>query len=81
LERLTQRSARSRKVSTGQAGRRGYFITPIGAFQHTDDILDYRALGTFNENHIRGLGMKGTRVWDLGWQTAERGWRVERDSA
>ena len=69
------------KVSTGQAGRRGYFITPIGAFLHTDDILDYRALGTFNENHIRGLGLKGMRVWDLGWQTAERGWRVERDTA
>jgi hypothetical protein len=69
------------KVSTGQAGRRAYFITPIGAFLHTDDILDYRALGTFNENHIRGLGLKGMRVWDLGWQTAERGWRVERDTA
>jgi hypothetical protein len=69
------------KVSTGQAGRRGYFITPIGAFLHTDDILDYRALGTFNENHIRGLGLKGMRVWDLGWQTAERGWRIERETA
>jgi hypothetical protein len=54
------------KVSTGQAGRRGYFITPIGTFLHTDDVLDYRALGTFNENHIRGLGLKGMRVWDLG---------------
>ena len=47
------------KVSTGQSGRRGYFITPLGVFLHTDDILDYRALGTFNENHIRGLGLKG----------------------
>jgi hypothetical protein len=69
------------KVSTGQAGRRAYFITPVGVFLHTDDILDYRALGTFNENHIRGLGVKGMRVWDFGWQTAERGWRVERDTA
>ncbi len=67
------------KVSTGQSGRRGYFITPLGVFQHTDDILDYRALGTFNENHIRGLGLKGMRVWDFGWQTAERGWHAERD--
>ena len=58
------------KISTGQAGRRGYFITPIGVFLHTDGILDYRALGTFNENHIRGLGLKGMRVWDFGWQTA-----------
>jgi hypothetical protein len=69
------------KVSTGQAGRRAYFITPVGVFLHTDGILDYRALGTFNENHIRGLGAKGMRVWDFGWQTAERGWRVERDEA
>lgn len=67
------------KVSTGQAGRRAYFITPVGVFPHTDGILDYRALGTFNENHIRGLGLKGMRVWDFGWQTAERGWHVERD--
>lgn len=69
------------KVSTGQAGRRGYFITPVGVFLHTDAILDFRALGTFNENHIRGLGLKGMRVWDFGWQTAERGWRVDRDEA
>ena len=68
------------KVSTGQAGRHGYFITPIGVFLHTDGILDYRALGTFNENHIRGLGLKGMRVWDFGWQTAERGWGVDRDA-
>ncbi len=67
------------KVSTGQAGRHGYFITPVGVFLHTDGIVDYRALGTFNENHIRGLGLKGMRVWDFGWQTAARGWHVERD--
>ena len=67
------------KVSTGQSGRRGYFITPMGVFLHTDGILDYRALGTYNENHIRGLGLKGMRVWDFGWQTAERG--LARSSA
>lgn len=67
------------KVSTGQSDRRGYFITPVGVFLHTDGILDYRALGTFNENHIRGLGLKGMRVWDFGWQTAARGWHAERD--
>jgi hypothetical protein len=69
------------KVSTGQAERRGYFITPVGVFLHTDGILDYRALGTFNENHIRGLGLKGMRVWDFGWRTAEKGWRADRDVA
>jgi len=68
------------KVSTGQAGRRGYFITPTGVFLHTTDILDYRALGTFNENHIRGLGIKGMRVWDFGWQSAEKGWLGERET-
>jgi hypothetical protein len=69
------------KISTGQSGRRGYFITPIGVFLHTDGILDYRALGTFNENHIRGLGLKGMRVWDFGWQTAARGWGLDGDLA
>jgi hypothetical protein len=62
------------KVSTGQAGRRRYFITPTGVFVHGTGILDYRALGTFNENHIRGLGVKGMRVWDFGWHPAARGW-------
>jgi hypothetical protein len=62
------------KVSTGQAHRVGYFITPRGVFRHTDVILDWRAEGTFNENHIRGLGLKGMRVWDFGWRKAWRGW-------
>lgn len=62
------------KVSTGQSGRYGYFITPTGVFLHTDGIVDYRAEGTFNENHIRGLGGKGMRVWDFGWQQASKGW-------
>jgi hypothetical protein len=61
-------------VSTGQPNRRGYYITPTGVFVHTDAILDYRAQGTFNENHIRGLGLKGMRVWDFGWQWARKGW-------
>ena len=68
------------KVSTGQVGRRGYFHTPVGVFLHTADILDYRALGTFNENHVRGLGLKGMRVWDFGWQTAEKGWNAQEEA-
>jgi len=68
------------KVSTGQAGRRGYYITPTGVFPHTDAILDYRALGTFNENGIRGLGLAGMRVWDFGWQTAVKGWRDDGET-
>ena len=38
-------------------------------FLNTDAILDWRAEGTFNPQHIRGLGLKGMRVWDFGWQT------------
>jgi hypothetical protein len=61
-------------VSTGQTGRFDHYITPLGVFPHTDAILDFRAEGTFNENHIRGLGLKGMRVWDFGWQVASKGW-------
>lgn len=69
------------KVSTGQAGRRGYFVTPTGVFVHSDAIIDYRAEGTFNENHIRGLGLKGSRVWDFGWRQARKGWIGDDESA
>jgi hypothetical protein len=62
------------KISTGQPGRRGYFITPTGVFRHDSGILDYRALGTFNDKHIRGLGVRGMRVWDFGWHKAAKGW-------
>ncbi|OWJ66753.1 hypothetical protein BWR60_13200 [Inquilinus limosus] len=69
------------RISTGQEGRHGYFITPTGVFPHTDAILDWRAEGTFNANGIRGLGLKGMRVWDFGWQTAERGWDADGGTA
>ena len=64
-------------VSTGQAGRKDYYITPIGVFAHTDAILDFRALGTYNEHHVRGLGLAGMRVWDFGWQWALKGWHTD----
>ena len=64
-------------VSTGQAGRKDYYITPVGTFAHTDAILDFRAAGTFNEHHVRGLGTAGMRVWDFGWQWALKGWHVD----
>jgi hypothetical protein len=64
-------------VSTGQTGRFDHYITPVGVFLHDGSILDYRAEGTFNENHIRGLGLKGSRVWDFGWQWAAKGWRPD----
>jgi hypothetical protein len=64
------------KVSTGDTGRYNYFLTPIGVFLHTDAILDWRAEGTFNAQHIRGLGLKGMRVWDFGWRHTQTGWAV-----
>ncbi|OUJ04201.1 L,D-transpeptidase [Acetobacter cibinongensis] len=69
----------STKVSTGTTGRKFYYITPTGVFQNTADILGYRALGTKNENGIMGNGIKGMRVWDFGWQWAEKGWLPSRE--
>src|SRR5579864_46600 len=62
------------KISTGEAGPFDSFVTPRGVFVHNGSILGYRALGTFNQHHIRGLGLKGMRVWDFGWQVAQKGW-------
>jgi hypothetical protein len=64
-------------VSTGQPHRKDYYITPIGVFAHTDAILDFRAQGTFNDHHVRGLGLAGMRVWDFGWQWALKGWHSD----
>src|SRR5438128_979676 len=61
-------------VSTGRPGGFLHFLTPTGVFLHTNAILDWRAEGTFNEHHVRGLGLPGMRVWDFGWQPALRGW-------
>nr|WP_231944590.1 L,D-transpeptidase [Asaia bogorensis] len=61
-------------VSTGRAGRKFYYITPTGVFINSPDRLGYRALGTKNENGIRGIGAKGMRVWDMGWHNAVKGW-------
>lgn len=63
------------KVSTGKPGRKEHFRTPVGVFQNDGAILGYRAQGTYNENHIRGIGTKGMRVWDFGWQTTDD-WRT-----
>lgn len=61
-------------ASTGKPGSFDHFITPVGVFDHTIDNLDFRAEGTRNENGILGYGRKGMRVYDFGWQQAERGW-------
>lgn len=67
-------------VSTGQSGRKFYYITPTGVFPNTPDRLGYRAEGTKNENGIRGIGAKGMRVWDMGWQKAVKGWRSDHET-
>ncbi len=56
------------KVSTGNPKRKGHFETPIGAFANTVSNFNYRAEGTKNKKGWRGLGTKGSRVWDFGWQ-------------
>lgn len=61
-------------VSTGKVGTYDHFLTPLGVFIHSLDNPDFRAEGTFNQNHIRGYGLRGMRVFDFGWQAAQRGW-------
>ena len=61
-------------VSTGKPGSFEHFLSPIGVFVHSPDNPDFRAAGTYNSNHIRGYGERGMRVFDFGWQLAERGW-------
>lgn len=61
-------------ASTGKPGSFDHFRTPLGVFAHTPDNPDFRAEGTFNENHVRGYGARGMRVFDFGWAMAERGW-------
>jgi hypothetical protein len=62
-------------VSTGKPGRLQHFKTPLGVLLNDGSEIGYRAQGTFNQYHIRGLGVKGMRVWDFGWQTTDD-WRT-----
>lgn len=61
-------------VSTGRGGEFDHFQTPLGVYEHTPSNPDFRAEGTRNENGIRGYGLAGMRVFDFGWQQAERLW-------
>ena len=61
-------------VSTGKPGGFEHFVTPTGVFLHSPENPDYRAAGTYNKNHIRGYGVRKMRVFDFGWQMAERTW-------
>jgi lipoprotein-anchoring transpeptidase ErfK/SrfK len=63
------------RISTGEPGLTGHYKTPVGVFEHTSRIIDYRAEGTYSRRrHVRGLGVRGMRVWDFGWQETEN-WR------
>ena len=68
------------KVSTGKTGQFDKYITPLGVYHHTADILDFRAEGTRNENGIKGYGNRGMRIWDLGWFDAVKGWRSDGET-
>lgn len=61
-------------ISSGKPGRYDYFTTPLGVFAHTLENKDFRAEGTQNALGIRGLGLKGMRVYDFGWTEGLRGW-------
>jgi len=61
------------RTSTGNPARRGFFETPTGIFENKPANMSYRALGTKNSKGWRGLGAKGARVWDLGWQRTAKG--------
>lgn len=67
------RDSRTRQTEQrlGQTASKGCVRIPaaMNAFS-----IDWRAEGTFNAQHIRGLGVKGMRVWDFGWPHAENGW-------
>ena len=56
------------KISSGNEKRKKFFITPTGVFKNSPDFIGYRALGTKNSKGWRGLGVRGSRVWDFGWQ-------------
>jgi hypothetical protein len=66
-------------VSTGKPGRKEHYKTPVGVLLNNGAELGYRAQGTYNQNHIRGLGVKGMRVWDFGWRTTDD-WRYAKST-
>ena len=51
------------------------FLTPVGVFENLPENWGYRAEGTKNSKGWRGLGGKGSRVWDFGYQQAPRQFR------
>lgn len=61
-------------ASTGKPGKFEHFLTPLGVFDHTIEHPDFRALGTRNDQGVRGYGIAGMRVFDFGWVAAPKTW-------
>jgi hypothetical protein len=61
-------------ASTGRPSGFEHFETPLGAFEHSLNPLDFRAEGTLNAYGIRGYGDRGRRVFDFGWVMGRRAW-------
>ena len=56
-------------ISSGELNKGfDYYVTPTGVFENLVENFGYRALGTPNQEGWRGLGPKGCRVWDFGYQ-------------
>lgn len=69
-------------VSSGHLGKdHDYFLTPVGVFENTVENFGYRALGTPNQDGWLGLGAKGSRVWDFGFQRSLKPFRDGRTLA
>lgn len=63
-------------ISSGKLRpREDSFITPVGVFEHLPENWGYRAEGSKNSKGWRGLGARGSRVWDFGYQQAPRQFR------
>lgn len=63
-------------ISSGKLRRgKDSFLTPVGVFENLPDNWGYRAQGTKNRHGWRGLGARGSRVWDFGFQQAPRRFR------
>jgi hypothetical protein len=61
------------RISTGNPSRSRHWLTPTGIFENKISNPSFRAQGTKNAKGWRGFGVKGSRIWDFGWQRSDRG--------
>ncbi len=63
-------------ISSGDMDKgKDHYLTPEGVFENRVENFGYRALGTPNQDGWMGLGAKGSRVWDFGFQPGLRIYR------